>query len=539
MPIEVPDAFLAGVRERINAGVLYIDVYTDITPPETQQGGGPDTDYLVGGIWLFVPGDASSVADYAFGAFSDGSDPFRQNNLTALQGTARYEGNAIGVATDTTDEVPVNTIGGDVVLTADFGGAGALGTIGGSITNLYDDEPLTGSLNLGAANIGSSHNGFFIGEVSGSVESLSYTGNWSGQFFGNGETGGMPGSVAGTLSGQSTDGIVNFVGAYGAHRPSSSPMSGGRNILLDALEADAALAEGADIRIRRAARSRRTFGTYQGIGHTTQSSYSFSGQTSDKIAFTFEYDANGDLHHTRTRRLADNTFSFSASTKDAGAHVERFSGSPAAGWKGVEGSSKTDARDAYTAVYSDIRDNADDDYMAFGQWLVGFKNDDGNYRGFRFGTAASGNDPFDANNLAGLTGSATYEGPASGMHMSKASSTAAPVFDYFDANARLTANFGDGTALGSVTGAITGGRTDGGGAVADLTLGSADITNSFSGGNFDGETSGGGYSGKWAAKFFGNGAGSTDHPGSIAGTFGAKTDDELKSILGSFGAYKQ
>ena len=211
MPIEVPDAFLAGVRERINAGVLYIDVYTDITPPETQQGGGPDTDYLVGGIWLFVPGDASSVADYAFGAFSDGSDPFRQNNLTALQGTARYEGNAIGVATDTTDEVPVNTIGGDVVLTADFGGAGALGTIGGSITNLYDDEPLTGSLNLGAANIGSSHN--FIGEVSGSVESRSYTGNWSGQFFGNGETGGMPGSVAGTLSGQSTDGIVNFVGA--------------------------------------------------------------------------------------------------------------------------------------------------------------------------------------------------------------------------------------------------------------------------------------------------------------------------------------
>ena len=242
-PLQISDAPSpwkgVSLRERINAGVLYIDVYTDITAPETQQGGGPDTDYLVGGIWLFVPGDASSVADYAFGAFSDGSDPFRQNNLTALQGTARYEGNAIGVATDTTDEVPVNTIGGDVVLTADFGGAGALGTIGGSITNLYDDEPLTGSLNLGAANIGSSHNGFFIGEVSGSVESRSYTGNWSGQFFGNGESGGMPGSVAGTLSGGSTDGIVNFVGAYGAHRPSSSPMSGGRNILVDALEADA------------------------------------------------------------------------------------------------------------------------------------------------------------------------------------------------------------------------------------------------------------------------------------------------------------
>ena len=290
------------LRESISGGVLYVDVYSDIAAPDPQQGGGPDTDYLVGGLWLFVPGDASSVADYAFGAFADGSDPFRQNNLTALEGTARYEGNAIGVATDTTDEVPVNTIGGDIVLTADFGGTGALGTISGSITNLYDDEPLTGSLNLGAANIGSSHNGFFIGDVTGSVESRSYTGNWSGQFFGNGETGSIPGSVAGTLSGGSTDGDVNFVGAFGAHRPSSSPMASGRNILLDALEADASLAEGADIRIRRAAKSRRTFGTYQGIGHTTQSSYSSGGQNKDKIAFTMEYDANGDfaLHpHTQ------------------------------------------------------------------------------------------------------------------------------------------------------------------------------------------------------------------------------------------------
>ena len=205
----------------------------------------------------------------------------------------------------------------------------------------------------------------------------------------------------------------------------------------------------------------------------------------------------------------------------------------------MEGSSETDARDAYTAVYSDIQGNADTDYMANGIWLVGFKDDDGIYTGFRFGTAASGNDPYSANNLAGLTGSATYQGPATGMYMSKASSSAAPSFDYFDATARLTANFGDGTALGSVSGSITGGRTDGGGVVADLTLGSADITDRFSGGNFDGETSGGGFSGKWAAKFFGNGAGATVHPGSIAGTFGANSSDNLRSILGSFGAYKQ
>lgn len=67
-----------------------------------------------------------------------------------------------------------------------------------------------------------------------------------------------------------------------------------------------------------------------------------------------------------------------------------------------------------------------------------------------------------------------------------------------------------------------------------LTLGSADITDSFSGGNSDGATSGGGFSGRWAAKFYGNGASATDQPCSIAGTFGAKTDDELRTILGVF-----
>ena len=42
-----------------------------------------------------------------------------------------------------------------------------------------------------------------------------------------------------------------------------------------------------------------------------------------------------------------------------------------------------------------------------------------------------------------------------------------------------------------------------------------------------------------AAKFFGNGAGATDHPGSVAGTFGANSADGLMSFIGAFGAHKQ
>ena len=41
------------------------------------------------------------------------------------------------------------------------------------------------------------------------------------------------------------------------------------------------------------------------------------------------------------------------------------------------------------------------------------------------------------------------------------------------------------------------GRTDEGVALPDLTLGSVDLTDNFSGLNFDGETSGSGFSGKW------------------------------------------
>ena len=56
----------------------------------------------------------------------------------------------------------------------------------------------------------------------------------------------------------------------------------------------------------------------------------------------------------------------------------------------------------------------------------------------------------------------------------------------------------------------------------DLTLGSAKIEIGLggSGGNsFSGDASGNGLTGTWGGKFYSNGAGATDHPGSTAGTF--------------------
>ena len=179
-----------------------------------------DADYLAGGVWLIVPDDAASASDYVFGAFADGNDPFLQNNLMAVTGTATYEGDATGAYSGTeAGSTAIGYFDGDVELRADFGGGNDLGTISGSITNfVVDGTPDDGTLNLGSANIGSQDSGFFKGPVSSSDDERSYTGHWGGQFFGNGETDGKPGSVAGTFGGHSTDNVINFVGAFGAHK---------------------------------------------------------------------------------------------------------------------------------------------------------------------------------------------------------------------------------------------------------------------------------------------------------------------------------
>ena len=179
-----------------------------------------DADYLAGGVWLIAPDDAASVADYEFGAFADGSDPFMQSNLMALQGTARYDGLATGVYSARSDgATEIGYLNGNISLTANFGGKSDLGTISGSVTGIEaDGEPLSGSVRLESTNIGSANSGFFEGRLSGTVEGIGYNGRWGGQFFGNSEPDGEPGSVGGTLGGTSNDGNNSFVGAFGAHK---------------------------------------------------------------------------------------------------------------------------------------------------------------------------------------------------------------------------------------------------------------------------------------------------------------------------------
>ncbi len=201
----------------------------------TDRDGETDTDYLVYGVWAWVPRDEARAEDFEIGVFADGGEPFTGANVLALTGTATYrrEGGANGIYSYPDDEaeggIENDLFAADVELTANFGAADAAGTISGAITNPTSDDgspvaepgeqPIV--LTLGAAPIGTGDGGFFSGQASMSLNDISHTGQWGGEFFGNGAAGAAPGSVAGTfgVTGMSpTLGRATLVGAFGATR---------------------------------------------------------------------------------------------------------------------------------------------------------------------------------------------------------------------------------------------------------------------------------------------------------------------------------
>lgn len=222
------------------------------------------------------------------------------------------------------------------------------------------------------------------------------------------------------------------------------------------------------------------------------------------------------------------------------------------------------------------------DYLAFGHWLY-VPDDVMATANYDFGVFASGGDPFEADHLAGLIGSATYTGGAVGwFYVNK--SSASPQNGQFNASVTLTSDFGDGTETGTVTGTVSGfdwpaevasslpatltlssdnwkGNTEyfGFDYTADQdgdVRGESNIfdtpdrtnPNPYHGGHVLGRTyadvGGTGWWGEWQGAFFGNGASATDHPTSMAGTFMASDQSEMglgseSGLAGSFGAYKQ
>ncbi len=177
------------------------------------------------------------------------------------------------------------------------------------------------------------------------------------------------------------------------------------------------------------------------------------------------------------------------------------------------------------------------DWLAAGVWA--FVPNSEEIEDYEFGAFADGGNPFPQENLAALTDSATYGGRAFGVYYADdpGGGEAGP----FGADVSLTADFGDETDLGSISGEVSNVVTSSSRLDATLTLNSTEI-GSAEGGFFTGSTSmsfdGRTYDGRWGGQFFGGGTGA---PSSVAGTFGAATgaDGATGSLVGAFSADRQ
>ena len=202
------------------------------------------------------------------------------------------------------------------------------------------------------------------------------------------------------------------------------------------------------------------------------------------------------------------------------------------------------SREGVTAVAADSKS----DYLLFGVWLDEATEEDG-AGADTFGAIAMGGQLFTANNVDALEGTATYRGSAVGAHHKTGSGVSS-----FDGDANLTADFDDDAEAGTIEGTIDNISVGGGDPMEEsIHLVKTSLTsnvNTFDGRAVMGQQEGPGqeehtFNGTWSGGFFGNGEETTDHPGSVAGTFGVTdttgTGDDVvtESYVGAFGAHQQ
>ena len=199
------------------------------------------------------------------------------------------------------------------------------------------------------------------------------------------------------------------------------------------------------------------------------------------------------------------------------------------------------AGDLWVDVYTDFGADPDGDNTPVGatDWLAGgiwvYKPASGRADDYEFGAYADGADPYTDSDINSVSGTADYEGGATGVYTDGSSN------EFFDADVELMANFNANTISGRVDNFYIDDDRVSGNPVLLLNTASFSSDNFFTsttstptGQPFEGNR----WSGKWGGQFY-NGSGS-QQPGAVAGTFGAVNDnDATESIVGVFGAYKQ
>lgn len=173
----------------------------------------------------------------------------------------------------------------------------------------------------------------------------------------------------------------------------------------------------------------------------------------------------------------------------------------------------------------------DSNYLSFGYWISETTTASGSR--FEVGTLYDGSQPI-TNTIAGMTGTATYIGEAAGAYARKGDN---PAVGEFTGHASLTADFGDGTKLGTIKGTIS--QLVDGDQVIDqswtVELQKANIEFANSLVTFDGQTPRGG---NWRGGFFGTtGTDANDYPRGVAGDFTGHFENG--HVIGAFGATRR
>lgn len=291
------------------------------------------------------------------------------------------------------------------------------------------------------------------------------------------------------------------------------------------------------------------------LNRVNQFTYRASWRGSNESWAVDSTEANASFRHPgndgRTRSRAAQTSVKRWDSRDGWA-AARLSASPSGG----DFPSARDG-DLYVAVATNAGHwgsrGLDSDWLATGMWA--YVPDDGAADGHRFGVFAAGGDPIGQvgrpngwNIISGLSGTATYAGPASGVWSSVSPFTGVRNNVFFEARASLTADF-DATpedGYGHLSGRV-GSFTSAGVAlrgnptmrlrqavIGKFTQGAGRATEGATYMGFNGL----GYSGVWEAGFFGGQSPSRDggRPTSVAGTFGATTVGGGATFIGAFAA---
>ena len=210
------------------SGEVWVYAYTDAdgdgdgTPGE--QSDREDSDYLTGGVWVYVPEtfvacdntQSSPVCnEHEVGVFASGNDPF-DTNVWVLEGTASYDGRAVGIFTGTAGQTYFRA---NTEITVYFGDSSDTGNVRGRIFDFVGENGsrMSGNPVVQLESRLSIDAKYFFGETSHNDGTDDFTGDWTGHFYGNDHTSGTPTSLGGTFGVSTSDGSKVYLGAFGSH----------------------------------------------------------------------------------------------------------------------------------------------------------------------------------------------------------------------------------------------------------------------------------------------------------------------------------